>query len=75
MNIIDVLIEECRSLMRIKTFEINSVLANPAESGSLDRFRNAIYDYTQHQSVCENLLKLKNQIDEANNTQEPVDEN
>jgi len=75
MNIIEVLIEECRSLMRIKTFEINSVLANPAESGSLDRFRNAIYDYTRHQSVFENLLKLKNQIDEANNTQEQVDEN
>lgn len=75
MNIIEVLIEECRSHMRIKTFEINSVLANPAESGSLDRFRNAIYDYTRHQSVCENLLKLKGQIDEADQAKEPVDEN
>jgi len=66
MNIIDVLIEECRSSMRVNTFEINSVLSNPTEMGSLDRFSKAMYDYTRHQTMLENLFKLKEQIDEIN---------
>lgn len=69
MNIIEVLLEECRTSMRACTFEINSVLATPTEKGSLDRLSKAIYDYSRHESAFQNLLKLKNQIDEANSRQ------
>jgi hypothetical protein len=77
MNIIDVLIDECRCAMKQQTFEINSVLANPTHEGSVNRASKAIYEYTKHETVLQNLLKLKGQMDEMNNTevQEEVNEN
>lgn len=69
MNIIEVAIEECRTSMRTCTFEINSVLATPTKEGSLDRLSKAIYNYSNHEAAFQNLLKLKNQIDEANSRQ------
>lgn len=78
MNIIDVLIDKCRCIMKQQTFEINSALTNPAITGSIDRMSTAIYEYTKHEMVLQNLLKLKEQMDEMNNAkahQEEVNEN
>lgn len=75
MNIIEIALDDCRTLMRKSTFEINSVLTNPTEQGSLERLSKAIYDYSTHESAFNNLMKLKSQFEHSNEAAEEVNEN
>tara|TARA_B100000929_G_scaffold223473_1_gene179855 strand:- start:279 stop:527 length:249 start_codon:yes stop_codon:yes gene_type:complete len=65
MDIINVAESKLRSTLDDATFELNACLEQAAVKGSLDRFSEAIQQYTYARMQLETLFKLKQQAQEA----------
>ena len=71
MDIVQTLQIEIQTRMNTQTFEINSVLSNPADKDALNRLEKAVRSYSLLSEQLNTLNRLAQQI--KDNSQKPVD--